>query len=86
MTDGALHSQLWTHTVEHASETITTNHNKSQQPQPQIVDGLQPVPQERVQNRIREQIVDLPVPHIQDEIVDAWRPQRERSWEASLPS
>ena len=34
------------------------------------MDGLQLVPQERVQNRIQEQIVDVPVRHIKDEIVD----------------
>ena len=35
-----------------------------------IVDGLQLVPQERVQNRTREQFVNVPVPQITDEIVD----------------
>ena len=40
-----------------------------------IVDGLQLVPQERVQHRIREQIVDSPVPHINEEIADCAPPQ-----------
>ena len=33
-------------------------------PVPQILDGVQHVPRERVQYRVVEQVVDVPVPHI----------------------
>ena len=37
---------------------------------PQILDGVQHVPQERVQCRVVEQVVDVPVPQILEEIVE----------------
>ena len=36
----------------------------------QIVDGVQHVPRERVQHRVVEQVVDVPVPQIREEIVE----------------
>ena len=39
-------------------------------PLPQILDGVQHVPQERVQNLVGKQIVDVPVPQILEEIVE----------------
>ena len=37
---------------------------------PQILDGVQHVPWERVQNLVGKQIVDVPVPQIQEQIVE----------------
>ena len=37
---------------------------------PQILDGVQHVPRERVQNLAGKQIVDVPVPHTLEEIVE----------------
>ena len=34
---------------------------------PQILDGVQHVPRERVQHRVVEQVVDVPVPQIREE-------------------
>ena len=39
-------------------------------PLPQILDGVQHVPRERVQNLVGKQIVDEPVPQIVEEIVE----------------
>ena len=39
-------------------------------PVPQILDGVQHVPRERVQYRVVEQVVDVAVPHIPEEIVE----------------
>ena len=39
-------------------------------PVPQILDGVQHVPRERVQYRVVEQVVDVPVPHFREEIVE----------------
>ena len=39
-------------------------------PVPQILDGVQHVPRERVQNLVVEHVVDLPVPQILEEIVE----------------
>ena len=39
-------------------------------PVPQILDGVQHVPRERVQNLVGKQVVDVPVPQILDEIVE----------------
>ena len=39
-------------------------------PVPQILDGVQHVPRERVQYRFVEQVVDVPVPQILEEIVE----------------
>ena len=39
-------------------------------PVPQILDGVQHVPRERVQQRVVEQVVDVPVPQIWEEIVE----------------
>ena len=39
-------------------------------PVPQILDGVQHVPRERVQHRVVEQVVDVPVPQIREEIVE----------------
>ena len=37
---------------------------------PQILDGVQHVPRERVRNLVGKQVVDVPVPHILEEIVE----------------
>ena len=39
-------------------------------PVPQILDGVQHVPRERVQNPVGKQMVDVPVPQIREEIVE----------------
>ena len=39
-------------------------------PVPQILDGVQHVPRERVQNLVGKQIVDVPVPHILEQSVE----------------
>ena len=39
-------------------------------PVPQILDGVQQVPRERVQNPVGKQMVDVPVPQIREEIVE----------------
>ena len=39
-------------------------------PVPQILDGVQHVPRERVQSRVVVQVVDAPVPQILEEIVE----------------
>ena len=39
-------------------------------PVPQILDGVRHVPRERVQYRVVEQVVDVPVPQIREEIVE----------------
>ena len=39
-------------------------------PVPQILDGVQHVPRERVRNLVGKQVVDVPVPQILEEIVE----------------
>ena len=39
-------------------------------PVPQILDGVQRVPRERVQNLLGKQIVNVPVPQIVEEVVE----------------